>query len=601
MKLTAELMVSALEQERAAALRGSAFKVLSAHRVEHLVVLELEPQREAGKSTAIDESLEGSKAVWFEEPSGRGEVIIVNPEKGEVSLRFVQGNLPERGATVRLFPHDFITPLLELWKVAPFSDRALRVLGRSGTEPIKSPKALGPEFSVLRKRQCEAIDVPFYPLGTIIGPPGTGKTFTVGALGANLLRRLSNSRIILTGPTNVAVDTAMLSIDDWLHRVGRDDLRYTMKRIGSRFDSKKYAGRDHLLPKGLYEASVQVSLLELDEPSKTDVVRYAKWKEMVDAARAKLKADVEDVARSSRLVALTTSSIFHYFSSLKGEGVPPWHFVLADEASQITLPAALMAAGLGKNCTFIGDPNQLAPIVQSDDLHVEKLLGSTAFDVAKSARSVFLNEQSRMAVGICDVVSHTFYRDELRVCSIARQDQDWKRARSSWYVDGREVPRIVVDERAGESTWSTKYNGMIRFKSAEIIEATVNELLGSYAEIDDMLVLTPFRAQRALLKQMFRRDHTKRLRISTVHRSQGSESKIVLFDPVNAGTPFLNSDNGRRLINVAASRAQAHLIVTVGEKDLLNPWLATLVQRSRAMWANRGNYAGDFQVRLKAR
>ena len=180
MKLTPELILAALEIERTAALRGSAFKVLSASRVENLVVVGLEPRREAGKSSAIDDSLEGSKAVWFEEPSGRGEVIVVNPEKGEISLRFVQGSLPDRGATVRLFPHDFITPLLDLWRVPSFRDRAMRVISRSGAEPIKSLRALGPEFSLLRQRQREALDVPFYPIGTIIGPPGTARHLPLG-------------------------------------------------------------------------------------------------------------------------------------------------------------------------------------------------------------------------------------------------------------------------------------------------------------------------------------------------------------------------------------------------------------------------------------
>ena len=72
---------------------------------------------------------------------------------------------------------------------------------------------------------------------------------------------------------------------------------------------------------------------------------------------------------------------------------------------------------------------------------------------------MFLNEQSRMCQGVCDIVSHTFYRGELIVCRKAAQDPEWKRARSPWYLDGREIPRVLIDDRAGDATWSKKYNG----------------------------------------------------------------------------------------------------------------------------------------------
>jgi hypothetical protein len=79
---------------------------------------------------------------------------------------------------------------------------------------------------------------------------------------------------------------------------------------------------------------------------------------------------------------------------------------------------------------------------------------------------------------------------------------------------------------------------------------------------------------------------------------------ITFFDDVStakdiAVATFYSDETS--LIGVGPSLMTVPLIATIGEKDLLNPWLATLVQRSRAMWANRGNYAGDFQVRLKTR
>ena len=372
-----------------------------------------------------------------------------------------------------------------------------------------------------------------------------------------------------------------------------------MKRIGSRFDTQKFRGREHLLAQGIYEASLEISMLELEEPSKNDIERYVAWKEKLEAARAKLKTNVGHIAASSRVVAITTNSLFRHFDSIAKPGGGVWHFTIADEASQIMLPAALMIASIAQCATFAGDPQQLAPIVQSDDPSTQSVLGRTAFDVFKDAPSVFLNEQSRMCQGVCDIVSHTFYRGELIVCRKAAQDPEWKRARSPWYLDGREIPRVLIDDRAGDATWSKKYNGKIRFASAEIIAALVHELLGSYVEADDILILTPFRAQRALIRSMLGRQGQKEVRVSTVHRAQGSERKIVIFDPVDAGSPFLNSETGQRLIERCCVRAQAHLIILAGETDLRNPFLSAISVRARRLWDRNGDYANPLRVRLR--
>lgn len=594
--MQASTLLAALEAERSAATRAKSFKTVSARREGAVVVAEVEPLKRAG---AIDESLEGARALWGEGDSvGRGEVVVVNPDKGELVLRFAQGPLPAADQIIHLFAQDFLSPLIELWRDPKLSSKALAVANRSGDSATLPEKPLRPAFDSLRARQSEAVQAVLHPSALIIGPPGTGKTFTVGAAVANLLARSKNARILLVGPTNTAVDTALVAADDWLSRNGREDLRAQMKRIGSRFDTRRYADRPHLLAAGLYEASVELTLLELDEPSKADITRYVAWKENVERARKSLRTDTEQVAQGARLLAMTTASLFIHQEAVRAAG--PWHFAICDEASQIMFPAALMAASFAAYSTFAGDPNQLAPIVQAGEPWVEASLGSSAFDALPQAKVVHLNEQSRMSVGICDVVSATFYDNGLRVCSKATRDKVWKAERSPWYLNGREVPRVMFDDRAGPSTWSAKYNGLIRFGSAQIVEALVAELLGSYVEADELLVLTPFRAQRALIRTMLKRDAARQIRVSTVHRSQGSESKIVIFDPVDAGGSFLNSSSGRRLINVAASRAQAHLIVVANDKDLQNPWIKTMHGRARALWHRAGSYAEPLHVKLRS-
>jgi DNA replication ATP-dependent helicase Dna2 len=98
----------------------------------------------------------------------------------------------------------------------------------------------------------------------------------------------------------------------------------------------------------------------------------------------------------------------------------------------------------------------------------------------------------------------------------------------------------------------------------------------------ELIVLTPFRAQRALIRQCLRaRGVPDAVRVSTVHRAQGSEAPVVLLDPVDGSQPFLQTEEAGRLVNVALSRAQAKVLVFLSPADARNPWLAPIVQRLR--------------------
>jgi hypothetical protein len=95
-----------------------------------------------------------------------------------------------------------------------------------------------------------------------------------------------------------------------------------------------------------------------------------------------------------------------------------------------------------------------------------------------------------------------------------------------------------------------------------------------HVQPEDIIVLTPFRAQRALVRQFLDNAGLKRVAVSTVHRAQGSERHTVIFDPVQGDSPFLkNEDTGPRLINVAISRAKARLIIVLSPGDRRSPLL----------------------------
>ena len=94
----------------------------------------------------------------------------------------------------------------------------------------------------------------------------------------------------------------------------------------------------------------------------------------------------------------------------------------------------------------------------------------------------------------------------------------------------------------------------------------------------DIVVITAFRKQLKLIRSCLHAAGIKGIQVDTVHRSQGMQAPVVIFDPVSGIHPLLMNDRGRQLINVAISRAQAKLIVMLSKTDAKNPTFAQMLE-----------------------
>jgi hypothetical protein len=149
---------------------------------------------------------------------------------------------------------------------------------------------------------------------------------------------------------------------------------------------------------------------------------------------------------------------------------------------------------------------------------------------------------------------------------------EWCAERRAQFVPGIGTDRVHLEKCAAEGDFKrTKYGVGTRYKSAEYIGQIVPSLTGQVGE-ENVLVLTPYRAQRGLIKAFLRNAGQAKVRVSTVHRAQGSEYHTVIFDPVIAtGERLLGHPvEGPRLINVALSRAKARLVVILSVGDYAN-------------------------------
>lgn len=566
-------------------------------------VLKVSSQSRRGE--VLDESLESGKVWWPEPIKGTGDILSVLPEENQITLRYCVAPPPDAGGHLLIYPARYLEKVREAWSSMAWVKRVHAWI----QGPLKSPSSDAgavprPILSTapLRSSQTRSFDLLAGEVGFLWGPPGTGKTHTLGYLIAHILLHKPQAKVLLLSTTNSAVDQALVSVDTALKHLGKTDgrcerLRARCQRVGSRFIASHYEGREHLLPVVNKTLIRELAKLEAERPDPEDVQAFANWKERDEALRTEMRAHLIRLVHESRLLAMTTTRAAYGLWDLKE--CPPFDYLVFDESSQVGLAHALLLVPMAKRVLFAGDPQQLRPVAQSEDDEVDLLFAHSMFDLMDDSihATCFLDEQSRMADPICRVVSDLFYQGRLKVAGDCAESMDWRRHRRRPAVPtfGYHLHLEHVPE---EWKWSQAYGGPIRHPSATQIVDRALELI-PHLEPKDILVLTPFRAQRALIRSLIKRkaeEHgrpeLKKVRVSTVHRAQGMECHTIFFDPVSGDSPWLNSPEMACLINVALSRAQARLVVHLSEGDRKNNQLlgrlagvmrsARLIEEARA-------------------
>ncbi len=602
---------AAIEQELAATPEYHDFRVESACREGALWRVSLQPGMawSAGKPAPhlmLDDSFDGASAWWGGPPKGQAEVLAVLPQDDELVLAHASAPPPALDGLIRLYPPRFLQPLAQAWADDAWAARAWAArCGLAAPQRLALAPLTRETYGWLRPAQRRAFGLVDHATSFLWGPPGSGKTTTLGVLLAELLQQRPEARVLLLSTTNTAVDQAVVALDKALAQKRREALRGAVRRFGSRFSAAAYEGREHLLAVRDPALVTQLARAEASRPRSHDLNALQAWQDHLDGLRRQLRSATLAELRSTRLAAMTTARATATLASLRtlrspSDGAdgdaPPFDLVVFDEASQVSLAQALALAPLGRACLHAGDPQQLAPVRRAEAREAKVWLGRSAFGEMPRARAVLddphgpvalLDEQSRMASPIGELVSALFYDGLLRVADDAREATDWQRRRART-LDGigpDEHLRIEPVDACGG--WSASHRGPVRHASAEAIAARLARALaaGELAP-HEVVVLTPFRAQRAVIRQALQAHElshlTAQVRVSTVHKAQGSEAPFVLFDPVDGRQPFLHSDEARRLVNVALSRAQAKLVVYLADADAqANPVLGQIVQRLR--------------------
>jgi len=236
--------------------------------------------------------------------------------------------------------------------------------------------------------------------------------------------------------------------------------------------------------------------------------------------------------------------------------------LVIDEAGQFCLANTIAVAPAAANLLLLGDPQQLPQVSQGT--HPEPV-DTSALDwlvdgqsTLPDERGYFLDRSYRMHPAVCAAVSALSYEGRLHShteCTAAR--------RLDGYQPG--LHAIPVGHQ-GNSTESPE--------EADAIAAEIGRLLGaSWTDehstrplaTSDLLVLAPYNAQVALLRQVLTTAGLGGVRVGTVDKFQGTQAPVVFIsmtassaDDVPRGISFLLN---RNRLNVAISRAQYAAVI----------------------------------------
>lgn len=457
----------------------------------------------------------------------------------------------------------------------------------------------------------------------IWGPPGTGKTATLGYVIANYLRQ--RKKVLFASNTNRAVDVGLLSTLEAMEQIGLEMDPNRLTRFGEpaleeqqvaelQFDEQMEALQQekrgeanewiHLLSR---ESEVKELVKKALENGDSPSAKHEMELELIDekvkklGGREALEAKIEEsLAVNERaelakrhLVATTlakvcTSELFYNME---------FDAVVIDEGSMASLPYLMVLASRARwHRVIVGDPMQLPPISVTDDKKASRFLEKDIFTTVSETDSPeglfawhdenpeitsFFDTQYRMKPTLAELISSVFYEGRLK----SAPGEDGLNRNGSGTLPGREMG---LPDRACHLIDSSKYHPVLTQETGDrgfkpvnevhqqIIERLIGNMLGKGIRPEEIGVMVPFRSSVYSLRKRLWEASIRDVEIGTIHTFQGREKPYIIFDTVMSGErqggglrhysvrPLDEEKNGLsvpRLLNVAFSRSQKELMV----------------------------------------
>ena len=440
------------------------------------------------------------------------------------------------------------------------------------------------------------------PVALVHGPPGTGKTRVLVEVVRQAIGR--GERVLCAAASHAAVDHLVARLGD----AGVDVLRIGHPaRLDPGTLDRSLDARLEASPAAAMAAAWVTEARKLFAKMGSKRARGSLDRDEARAMRDQARGLLRDARRQlalqrdalieqARVVAMTCAGADA--AELDGQ-----HFDLGvlDEATQAVDPLLLVPLGLCDRAVLAGDPEQLPPTVLDHDAAREGL-GLTAFERLSrrdADATVMLQRQHRMHADLMAFPSAQSYRGAL----VAADEV------AGWRIEDlpavqpdplRPSPLVFVD--AAGAGWEESRapsadgeRGSCRNPDAAAATAReVRTLLARGVAATDIAVLTPYDAQRRLLREHLADAMAEGLRVDSVDAFQGREAQVVVLDLVRSNDRgeigFLGET---RRMNVAITRAQ-RLLIVVGDSATLagHPYYAALLDAVQA----RGDWLSVFAI-----
>ncbi|MDO8750721.1 MAG: AAA domain-containing protein [Dehalococcoidia bacterium] len=320
---------------------------------------------------------------------------------------------------------------------------------------------------------------------------------------------------------------------------------------------------------GVSSAGLETKRAGLDQRKNTILSRIAEINRQLDETQKKVLSEARLVATT-----LTKTCVAKQFPEV------PFDVLILDEASMAPLPCLYWAASRCREfITIVGDFLQLPPICIAEKPMAQKWLGRSIFDVlginsvpgaTSDTRVKLLDTQYRMAPEISAIPNSLFYYGRLK-------DDPSTFARK--LDDGVSDSPLVLVETSAMNPWCSQLSAGSRFNlyHALVCATLARRIIGRIPD-GKIGIVTPYAPQARLINKIARDwELLDRVRISTVHRFQGGEEPIIIFDSCEAPglrvAPMLDDtkkgSDARLVLNVATTRARNRLYFVGHTKHLL--------------------------------
>ena len=376
----------------------------------------------------------------------------------------------------------------------------------------------------------------------LLGPPGTGKTYTIAKVVNELSKKYTDKKFFITGFTNLSIENCIFKIIN----EGKEKQKVGKWKV---VKDKKYFG-------------------------KIDIINSANQLKNID-------------------VLGTTIYQFNKFTDQK------FDYIIVDEASQMKVPEFLMTNQVAKEDThflIVGDDNQLPPIIKNKYLNFDKkeiLVAKSIFSYISTENPdciIRLNDCYRMNRVLCEYPGKKIYqgfkpaKQEIETQRLELSEEYMNYGGNKKYLSkilNPDYPIVLclVDNKGVKRNFSEIEALLCAQISRELYDNLQNRHNGKNTVFwkKNLAIVSPhhthIRRIKNELSKIFNDEEEKEFFVDTVDKMQGQEADaiIVSYGVTDSQIAFKEKEfiYNRNRLNVSITRARSKLIIILS-KELLD-------------------------------